>query len=58
MNVVAVAFSREERDLLVSALLLAVEHDADPAATRPLISMLEHVPPLEELRTALEAAAS
>lgn len=57
-DVVAVALTRSERDLLVCALRLAEEHDADPAATRDLIDMLERAMPAEQIRRALEDAAA
>jgi hypothetical protein len=58
VTVFAIALTRPERDLLVTGLRLLEEHDASTELTRPLLDMLERVPPLEELRQALEAAAA
>ena len=57
-GVVAVAFTAAERDLLVAALRLMEEHDADPERTRPLLDLLERAPGVEELRRALGEMAT
>ena len=57
MNVVAVALTAAERDLLVSALRLLEEHDGDVERTRPLLDLLERAADMDDLRRALGAAS-
>ena len=54
-GVVAVALTEPERELLVAALRLAEEHDANRDETRPLIDLLEHAPDAEGLRQTIGA---
>ena len=49
----AVALLPAERDLIVSALRLVEEFEADTEATRPLIELLEQAMTTREARSAL-----
>jgi len=53
----AVPLLPAERDLLVSALRLAEEFDADREKTRPLIELLEQAMTTREARRALAGMA-
>jgi hypothetical protein len=52
-NALAVALMSSERDLFVSLLRLAEEIDADRAATRPLLELLERALTVREARRAV-----
>jgi hypothetical protein len=52
MKALVVALTPAERDLLVSALRLAEEFEADTDATRPLIELLERAMTTREARRA------
>jgi hypothetical protein len=53
----AIALTADERNLLISALILAEEHGADTGLTRPVAEMLEHAPDLQD-RTVREALSA
>jgi hypothetical protein len=57
VNVVAVALTAAERDLLVSALRLLEEHDGDVERIRPLLDLLERAADMDDLRRSLGAAS-